>query len=87
MPNVPANPLKFTGGVSSALLSMLRRARRDKPVTRQDAHAKLAAKYPQYDPDDLWVFVVNQLPNRLRTVRGLKLYRNAKSPRGYWIET
>ena len=86
MPKVPTNSLKFTGGVAAALASMLRRASRKHPVTRPDAHARLAAKYPQYDSDDLWVFVVNQLPNRLRTVRGLKLCRNAKSPRGYWIE-
>jgi hypothetical protein len=80
------NPLKFSGGVAEALFKMLHRAGRKRPVTRRDAHARLVARFPDYDPDDLWVFVVNQLPNRLRTVRGLKLCRNAKSPRGYWIE-
>lgn len=70
------------GGVIDTLVGLLRRASRRSPLTKAAALAALTAAFPDRPRAALALTVNNQLPQRLRVVRGLKIGR---SDRGYWI--
>ena len=60
--------------------------------SRPDAIARMTRALEEYEVlgirtslDDLERLVENNLPGRLRTIRGLHVRNNGISPRGYWI--
>lgn len=52
-------------------------------VHLETLHRKLCAKFPNRDANKLWTTLRNQVPSRLRLVRGLDVQRNAKTG-GYY---
>lgn len=71
-------------GVISSLVEFLKKANAEKPLTKAAAVEKLHAKFPTRDRLQLTTTVNNQMPSRLRIVRGIHLHKDGKG--GYWIE-
>jgi hypothetical protein len=83
-PGDPPLPFDETRGpgVIRTLVDYLKAASPDKPLTKEAAVAKLKAAFPDRDEAKLTTTVNNQIPSRLRIVRGIHVWSNAT---GYWI--
>jgi len=72
------------------LLATAARGRHDKKtnqpagITREALHKKLIAHFPDRDVAKMWTTVNNQVPSRLRLVRGLDVRRNENTG-GYYL--
>lgn len=78
--------LRVRGGLVGLLVAVLKKANRHRPITREEMRRELLKAYPELDPERVWLFLASQVPTRLKKVRGYKVMRNSKYPRGYWIE-
>lgn len=69
-------------GVLRSIRDLLMAASEKKPITKEAVVAELKKEFPDRDVAKLAVTVSNQIPSRLRIVRGLHVWR---SEQGYWI--
>lgn len=70
-------------GVIRSLVDLLKAATPEKPLTKEKAVEELVAKFPDRKSEKIKTTVSNQIPSRLRIVRGIHVWSNAG---GYWID-
>lgn len=69
-------------GVVQCIVDALTAATEQKPVTKKGILAKLVKKFPDRDEDGMETTINVQVPNRLKTEKGLNIVKNEK---GYYI--
>jgi hypothetical protein len=71
-------------GIIQTIADILATASEQKPLTKDKIHEKLCKKFPDRDKESMWTTVNLQVPNKLRTDKGINVQKNAK---GYYIAT
>jgi len=77
-PKTPKAP-----GVIASIAEFLKKATGKKPISKDALCEKLAERFPERDPDSMMRTINVQVPNRLKSDKGLVVKKNDK---GYWIE-
>lgn len=79
----PAKADKPKGpGIIQTIADILATATEQKPLTKDKIHERLTKKFPDRPKDSMWTTVNLQVPNKLRTDKGINVVKNAK---GYYI--
>lgn len=74
------NPLPFSetrgDGVLKFIVDVLKDAgAKNKPLTKEEIHEKMVKKFPNRDKDKMMTTLTNQIPSRLRIVRGIHVWK------------
>jgi hypothetical protein len=70
-------------GVIATLLDDLRKATKDKPLTKEALLERLTKKFPDREPDSMKKTINCQVPGRIAKEQGVKVHRNEEG--GFWI--
>src|SRR5690606_3546912 len=71
-------------GVIASIIEFLEAASEEKPLSKDKIVERLAKRFPDRDPESMSKTVAVQVPNRLKSDKGLNIKKN---DRGYWIVT
>lgn len=69
-------------GVIASIIEFLEAASEEKPLSKDKIVERLAKRFPDRDPESMSKTVAVQVPNRLKSDKGLNIKKN---DRGYWI--